>query len=51
LLHLLTAGYGPKRRFAIAKYRIAKEFYSIDSSARARNAGGLDNCRAGPSGV
>ena len=41
----------PQRPFATANYRIAKEIYSIASSARASNAGGLDNCGAGPSGV
>ena len=53
-LELLTDFFnkiGPKRPFATANYRIAKEVYSIASSARASNAGGLDNCWAGPSGV
>jgi hypothetical protein len=41
----------PQRPFATANYRIAKDIYSIASSAGAGNAGGLDNCRAGPFGV
>ncbi len=44
--HRRSEAFDPQRPFATANYRIAKEIYSIASSAGASIAGGLDNCRA-----